>query len=328
MVVWIQPSGNTNRIVTTTILGIAQIATFVRLTLRIRAKRFRWDDGWAIVALTSSFILMVGMWIRTDLSRSRSTRVVAYWMVVLSFTCTLWAGRMSVIFSIIRIIPHTLKLRKVTVYCAVLFGSMWVALLVHKVYHCASDESWYALAKPQCHLGTGVAVLELCTDLTADLVLAAIPIALLRSVRTISSGQRRLLFIIFAASLLTTVVSIVHAVYLLGPSGLLEAITAQAEAAVSLLVANAAVVLPSIYRRFRKRSDHEVYDYALDADGIVRMKKVGPSQNNDTLVFQRPVSEWSALETRKPETSLCSEGSPQTIPSELVFGDVSAKSPV
>jgi hypothetical protein len=39
--------------------------------------------------------------------------------------------------------------------------------------------------------------------------------------------------IIFAASLVTTLVSIVHAVYLLGPSGLLEATTAQAEVELS-----------------------------------------------------------------------------------------------
>ncbi|KAJ7099692.1 hypothetical protein C8R44DRAFT_682799 [Mycena epipterygia] len=277
MVVWIQPSSTTNRVVTTTILGTAQITTFARLTLRIRARRFWFDDAWAVVALIWSFMLLVDMWIRTDMSQSKSTRIVAYWLINLSFTSTLWSARMSVIFSVIRIVPSQLKLRKVTAGFAALFGVMWIALLVQKVYRCASDKSWYALEKPQCHLGSGVAAVELFTDFTADLVLAAIPIELLRSIRTIDSSQRKMLLIIFTASLLTTVVSIVHAVYLLGPRGILEAITAQVEAAVSLLVANAAVLVPAFYRVLQMPTD--TFDYSIHSNGVVRMHKVGPSHD-------------------------------------------------
>ncbi|KAJ7481641.1 hypothetical protein FB451DRAFT_133428 [Mycena latifolia] len=208
------------------------------------------------------------MWIRTDLTQSRSARIVAYWMVCLSFTSTLWASRMSVIFSVIRIIPYPLKLRK--------------------VYRCASDRSWYALEKPQCHLGRAVAVTELFTDLTADLVLAAIPVELLRSVKSITSSQRNLVVIIFAASLLTTAVSIVHAIYLLGPTGLLEGITAQAEAAVSLLVANAAVIVPPVYRLVQKQTDEEACAYAINSEGVVRMQRVNPSGEDSTVVFKHP----------------------------------------
>lgn len=41
--------------------------------------------------------------------------------------------------------------------------------------------------------------------------------------------QRRLLFSVFAASILVTLVSIVHAYFVLGPSGLSEALTANVE---------------------------------------------------------------------------------------------------
>ncbi|KAJ6591125.1 hypothetical protein DFH09DRAFT_194253 [Mycena vulgaris] len=124
------------------------------------------------------------MWIRTDLTHSRSTRIVAYWIICLSFTSTLWASRMNFIFSIIRIVPHPLELRKVAIFCAALFGLMWIGLLIQKLYRqCASDRSWYSLPKPQCHLGTGIAAMELFTDLAADLVLAAIFIQLLRTVK-------------------------------------------------------------------------------------------------------------------------------------------------
>ncbi|KAK1224183.1 hypothetical protein PQX77_012923 [Marasmius sp. AFHP31] len=59
----------------------------MRLVVRYRTRRIWLDDAWAFVALVCSFMLLVGMWIRTDLpgrgplNQPRSTRVVAYWYV-------------------------------------------------------------------------------------------------------------------------------------------------------------------------------------------------------------------------------------------------------
>ncbi|KAJ7291113.1 hypothetical protein C8J57DRAFT_209690 [Mycena rebaudengoi] len=283
---WVQPSNTTSRIVVTTLLGLAQIATFYRLIVRIRLKRYWMDDTWAVVALGCSFMLLVDMWIRTDLSQSRSTRIVAYWLVSLSFTNTLWASRMSIIFSVIRIIPEQSKLRRITHIVAALFALGWIGLLIQKVFVCASDKSWYTLAKPQCHLGTGVAVLELITDLFADLALAIIPISLLYNIQ-IPSIQRRMLIIIFAASLLTTVASIVHAIYLLGPSGLLEGTSAQVEAAVALLVADAGIVVTAFYRLIRKEGvfENQPYTYKDSNSEGIRMHKSSRDPMESAVVF-------------------------------------------
>ncbi|KAJ6610479.1 hypothetical protein B0H10DRAFT_2060136 [Mycena sp. CBHHK59/15] len=211
-------------------------------------------------------------------------------MVNLGFTNTLWSSRMSVMFSVIRIIPQQFKLRKVTNYFAVLFGVMWAALMAYKLYICASDRSWYAKVKPQCHLGKGVATAELLTDFVADLVLAGVPIELLRGVNMIQGSKRRMLIIIFAASLLTTLASIVHAVYVLGPTGLLEGISAQAEAATALLVANAGALVTAVYRYIRKQRDGEpstyTYDYSIHSAGIVRMQKIAVAPTTSTVVFK------------------------------------------
>ncbi|KAJ4495228.1 hypothetical protein C8R41DRAFT_298145 [Lentinula lateritia] len=181
-----------------------------------------------------SQLLLIAMWIRTDtpglgpLDESHSARIVAYWLVSISFTCTLWSARISLIFSVIRLIPPLFVLRRVSEWMAITFFLMWAGSLIQKTYICASDRSWYQLSAPQCHLGTDVAIVELVTDLFADVVLAAIPIRLLAGVG-LSPDKRRMLYMMFCASLLTSMVSIIHAVFLLGPSGLLEAITAQAE---------------------------------------------------------------------------------------------------
>ncbi|KIK61424.1 hypothetical protein GYMLUDRAFT_225119 [Collybiopsis luxurians FD-317 M1] len=253
MVHWVQLSSTANRIVTTTILGIAQILTVLRIYLRRRAKRLWWDDVWALLTMLPTLLFTIAMWIRTDtpglgpLDESHSARIVAYWLVSISFTCSLWAARMSLIFSVIRLIPPLFLLRKITEGTAVVFFLMWAGSLAQKTYVCASDRSWYRLAAPQCHLGEKVAIVELVTDLFADIALAIIPIYLLRGVG-ISQKKRRMLYMMFGASLLISVVSVIHAVFLLGPSGLLEAITAQAESGIALIVTDLGIPSPYAYR--------------------------------------------------------------------------------
>jgi hypothetical protein len=68
---------------------------------------------------------------------------------------------MSMLFSIIRITPAVMTMRRYSTVFVVFFGAMWTALLLQKTIICARDRSWYALAKPQCHLGEAVAYTEL-----------------------------------------------------------------------------------------------------------------------------------------------------------------------
>ncbi|KAG7091446.1 hypothetical protein E1B28_010481 [Marasmius oreades] len=234
MVHWVQPTTTVNRAVMTPILGLTILLTVARLVVRYRSKRMWLDDAWAAFAMVCAFLLLVGMWIRTDipgigpLNQPREVRVVAYWMVALSFTNTLWASRMSIIFSVIRLIPPMMRLRRISNISAVLFMLMWIGLLIQKTYICASNTSWFQHADPMCRLGHGVATNEIITDAISDLLLAVIPIHLLRGV-SLQSDQRKMLYIIFGSSLLITLVSAVHAIFVFGPSGRLEAITAEAQ---------------------------------------------------------------------------------------------------
>lgn len=87
---------------TTVLLVVAQLLTAVRLRIRIRSGRFWLDDACelppkkensvsqiflntvagVIVALICSILLLVDMWIRTDVSQARTTRINAYWYVL------------------------------------------------------------------------------------------------------------------------------------------------------------------------------------------------------------------------------------------------------
>jgi len=65
-------------------------------------------------------------------------------------------------------------------------------------------------------------------DCISDGILVAIPLRLIWDVN-LPRDFRHLLFATFSASVLVTIVSIVHAVFLLGPSGYLEGVTANVE---------------------------------------------------------------------------------------------------
>ncbi|KAJ3967083.1 hypothetical protein EV361DRAFT_518191 [Lentinula raphanica] len=301
--------------------SISTASRLEELYIRNRAKRLWWDDAWALLSMLLSLVLLITMWIRTDipglgpLNEPHSARIVAYWLVSITFTCTLWSARISLIFSVIRLIPPLFVLRRVSEGTAAIFFLMWAGSLAQKTYVCASDRSWYQLAAPQCHLGTAVAIVELVTDIFADIALAVIPIRLLAGVG-LSSDKRRMLYIMFCASLLTSMVSIIHAVFLLGPSGLLEAITAQAEAGTALIVANAGVLSPYVYRLMKDGEDFdsEPYTYypSFQSNGEVRMRRMPRSPgrtaastvrfNVGTQADSLMVSEMELQTPEKPKT--------------------------
>ncbi|KAE9403385.1 hypothetical protein BT96DRAFT_767114, partial [Gymnopus androsaceus JB14] len=118
-------------------------------------------------------------------------------------------ARISLMLSIIRLIPPFLTLRRISEWAAVSFSLICLGILVPKMYVCASDRSWYNMRNPRCKLSPNIGIGELTTDLVADITLVAIPIRLLGHVH-LSKKKRRMLIIIFGASLLTSIASIVH----------------------------------------------------------------------------------------------------------------------
>ncbi|EIM92700.1 uncharacterized protein STEHIDRAFT_107124 [Stereum hirsutum FP-91666 SS1] len=226
----------------------------------------RWDDAFAAISLVLTIVLIVAVWIRTDtpdvgpLHQPAHTRIIAYWLANISFTLTLWAARLSMLTALIRIIPVQFRLHQLAKWSAGLFVAFVIALLAQKIPRCIrTAPQWTVLAKPQCHLGIDVGILELCTDIVGDIILIIIPLRLLWGL-SVSRTRYRLLMAIFCASVFTTIVSVIHGVFVLGPSGLLEAITANVEAAVSVIVSNLALLVTAIYRLFGlNKADDELF---------------------------------------------------------------------
>ncbi|TFY59904.1 hypothetical protein EVJ58_g5483 [Rhodofomes roseus] len=163
---------------------------------------------------------------------------------------------MSILFSVMRIIPRLMNLRQYSYVCSVLFLIMWIVVLTQKLYICVHNNAWQSKPNVQCVLGESVGGVELATDIIADSILVALPIRLLWDIG-ISSTTRKLLVAIFSASMITSIVSIVHTAFELSPNRNAEAIAAHVEAAVSLIICNLAVLVTWLVRLLRYGEDLE-----------------------------------------------------------------------
>ncbi|TFK66242.1 hypothetical protein BDN72DRAFT_900005 [Pluteus cervinus] len=252
--------------VNATVHLIAIFATIFRLHHRYRLRRLWWDDYWAGIALLFSFGYFATVWMRRDVgdpSLGRKEAVALFWMTTTFFPCEVWSARMSLAFSIIRLIPERAIFRRRCMYAlATIFGMMWLALILEKLWVCASDSSWTHTVAVQCLLGNAVGIITLCTDVISDTCLIIIPLFMLREVR-IPVGQRRLLLAIFCSSIFSSLAGVIYAIFVfradnLGVKrGLLISLTANIKAAVTLLVCNMLVIVTYFYRTFRRGQDLE-----------------------------------------------------------------------
>lgn len=72
------------------------------------------------------------------------------------------SARMSILFSIIRLIPYIMRLQRIAYGCALLFGLLWFGMLFEKAYICEhNDPAWKQANHIQCVLGHGVGATEI-----------------------------------------------------------------------------------------------------------------------------------------------------------------------
>ncbi|KAE9406583.1 hypothetical protein BT96DRAFT_221902 [Gymnopus androsaceus JB14] len=172
-------SSTTNLVLSVVFFTIASGSTTARLCIRYRKQRLWWDDGWAILTLILSTLVDIALFEAVFEAGSDpvSPKAAQFWLNVTSFTVGVWSARISLILSVVRLIPPLFTLRRISEWAAVLFFLMCVGILIPKIYFCASSLSWDGPV-PVCRLEK-VAIGELITDVLADITLVAIPIRLL-----------------------------------------------------------------------------------------------------------------------------------------------------
>ncbi|KAG1858872.1 hypothetical protein F4604DRAFT_1589326, partial [Suillus subluteus] len=226
---------------------IAILCTIFRLVYRCWIRHLWWEDAWAAFALISDVICMLCIWIQTSASceyltsRSKIYLTTFYVSPNLDLLCDfqLQAARMSIIFSIIRIAnPSGYNYQKWTTYLiAISFACMWVAILIQKNITCVFV----------CHTTKSVALLQMITDVIADVSLIAAPLQFWKNVR-LSRNSKILIFSTFGASFIISIITITHSVMLFHSASETTLIIAHVKAALSLVICNLLVIVTLLYR--------------------------------------------------------------------------------
>ncbi|KAF7342298.1 hypothetical protein MVEN_01818000 [Mycena venus] len=211
-----------------------------------RRGRFGGDDLWAVFASVALIVqvIIIFLHIPPPNNLPKKGGVAVYYLTGIAFYAIVWGSRLSILFSIIRIDP-TFERRRRLFWVAVVFIVISLALLAQLFSVCESkDPSWKNAPNPQCPLPLQVAVCQLVTDIIADSILLFSPWPLFRDL--LGKGMRHKLTIIFSTCVVTTIVSLVHAAYILRNGGMKVVISAVVEDCISLIVANIPVVVTSV----------------------------------------------------------------------------------
>ncbi|KAF8837160.1 hypothetical protein BDN67DRAFT_909734, partial [Paxillus ammoniavirescens] len=229
---------------------VGLILTAFRIYFRLKIGRFWWEDAWAGISLLIGSIWMVAQWTFLLTGEYGLTSIVGSWMYSIGFTCIITTVRLSVLFSITRVISESSRLRKFTHVCAAFFAACWVILIIEKIVQCV-DPSWHAVpissGKPFCQVKPRIYIFEFSTDCVAVLILVVLPLRMLWKVR-LPRRQRRMILSIFASSIVIAFGALFHTlgqvlhVYIVMIAGI------NVEIALSLIVCNLLVVVTCTYR--------------------------------------------------------------------------------
>jgi len=259
---------NDIRIVVGLFPAIAYVVTTARVAIRFR--RLWWDDAWAGFSMLCLIVLEAITYVHLmdPTQVSQFTKVAVYYLSCQFFYAVVWSARFSILFSVIRITP-TPTMKKLLIGVAFLFGVIWAVLFAQVFWICENQPGWKDALVPQCALGEQVAIAQIITDTVADILLILAPAWDLRHV--MDKGLRRRLIAIFSTSIMTTIVSLAHAIIVIKVGGLQEALAALLEDSISLIVCNLSVIITAIYRLFKP--SHEVIKSGLSANpGSVSVK--------------------------------------------------------
>ncbi|KAI5996906.1 hypothetical protein F5J12DRAFT_852788 [Pisolithus orientalis] len=222
--------------------------TLFRLFVRMRQGRLWLDDAWAALAMIFNFIFLVVDWLylKDYTQYPQDTRVVFYYIIAQCFYAVVWSSRISILFTVVRL-TFPGSLRRLLVRISIAFAFAWMLLFAQLFWVCEKEGGWKTQPRPQCDLGRNVAITQIITDVLGDMILILAPFRLIYKIRLTKAQKIRLLSI-FSTSAITTIVSLIHAYYVLTDGGLKEVLAAIVEFSTSLIVANLTVVVAFIFR--------------------------------------------------------------------------------
>ncbi|KIJ64125.1 hypothetical protein HYDPIDRAFT_112665 [Hydnomerulius pinastri MD-312] len=235
---------------TSTLQGIALLLTIFRLWFRFNIRRLWWEDVWTFVALCSCVGGLIGQWFFYKRPYPSTANYVGMLFYAFAFTVTVWAVRMSLLCSILRVVYSSQRLRRRTLAVALLFVLMGAGLIAQKVYICMHDRF--------CQVTTPMIAYELTTDVVSDAFLVSMPLRLLWNIK-LPKRQRRMILLNFSSVIILTLWAIVHAVCMFFDLSGFNSFITDIETGLSILLCNLMVVVTFAYRVTRRRETATVH---------------------------------------------------------------------
>ncbi|KIK61306.1 hypothetical protein GYMLUDRAFT_42890 [Collybiopsis luxurians FD-317 M1] len=248
---------------------------------------------WAFLTMVLTTLVIVGALLPSHPTdrHNHQVQIIQFWIIMTSYSAGAWFARISLMLSTVRLIPIIFKLRRISELAFVSFLLMCMSVLIAKLHFCASDLSWYKMPSPVCPLtrNTNLAAGELTTFLLADMILVAIPLRLLYRI-SLPREKRRMLILMFSANIITSIVSVLRVVFLIGSSGGMVSLAIKAEVGTALIVADLAILTPYIYRLVKPEGDFDskpdTHYRSVQPDGGIVMRRVSdlaPDMRLDNL---------------------------------------------
>jgi len=136
--------------------GIGILSTSLRLGYRWRRRQLYWDDFWAFVALIGDVVIMVvflviclvnlsaytvpsflGCSHRFTGNASLTTNSFIWWSTLFFGPTVMWATRLSIAVTVVRILPDG-RTRLISKASCGVFGIMWLIVMVQKIFTCGT----------------------------------------------------------------------------------------------------------------------------------------------------------------------------------------------
>ncbi|KAF9038691.1 hypothetical protein BJ165DRAFT_408193 [Panaeolus papilionaceus] len=228
--------------------AVAVLATVSRLIIKRNALGI--DDIWVFLAITAmciklglicnlscmftqgypTFSLTRPLFLDTNIAT-----LTTYYTILVTFYTTLWFSRIAVLFSLIRVAPE--RHQRVMYFIFAIFLTTYILLIGQTVWVCESQLKALSICMPNREM----AIFEILGDAFADLSLVGISLNLFTIIQ--ERALRYRLMCIFSTCIGTTVVSLIHGLYILRSGVNLEVLViAIVEATVSTIVANIPVL--------------------------------------------------------------------------------------
>ncbi|KIK94731.1 hypothetical protein PAXRUDRAFT_827716 [Paxillus rubicundulus Ve08.2h10] len=225
--------------------GFAILLTTFRLWYRWHTSRMWWEDGWAVVALLGDITCLVCVWLEQPLPNSSVPRyfTISNWMLSFAFPTVLWAARISILTSMVRVSHPGPALKRIAYCIGVAFGIMWLSFCAERLEDCLRNA---------CLMERPLAISQTIMDTIGDVLLTGLPIRFLRDVK-LDRKRRILITSAFSASLIINLVTVLEAVFMFRPMTSGTIIITHVKTALSLVVCNLLVLVPLVYRIIHRR---------------------------------------------------------------------------